>query len=264
MNGDAFVVVEIATLGVRIDMLAGKHQRQHGVCLFAYLAAIDAQWMQAQQQRLIVRSICQFCRHPRLVEKAVVLGKDMEFGVDRQMHRVGGTLPLRHFAGLQIDARGECGVIVGMRCGHLRCDGGGVMQMTLRHAVGVMVVVDQCGIFVGTGDFVDAESTILACVEVADGQPDPGRLEQHLGTLRQQEGVIAGGIDVQADRPRDVGIDVVLRRAAGKIRRAFITADRAPRVQRTARMIQFARMQTCAVECLIAVGQHAACELRCC
>ncbi len=141
-------------------------------------------------------------------------------------------------------------------------DDGRIAQVSLRHAIGVVVVVDQGGVFVRTGYFVNAESAIATWIEVADVKPYARCLKQHFRATRQQETLIAARIDIQPNRPGDCGVDVVLRRTAGEIGRAFVTADRAPWVQGAARMVHFTRVQACAVKRAVAVFEHPAYQFR--
>ena len=89
--------------------------------------------------------------------------------------------PSRGSSCVQADARGQRGVSGGWRQRHPVGDSGRVAQVPLRHPVGVVVVVDQGGVLVRAGHFVDAERAAVARIEMADVEPDPRGLEQHLG-----------------------------------------------------------------------------------
>src|SRR6185312_12195280 len=118
----------------------------------------------------------------------------------------------------------------------------GIAKVLLRHAVGVVVVVDQGGVLVGPGDVVDAERAATAGIEMSDLQPDPRGLDQDFRAALGQKGAVPAGLDVEPDRKRDRGVYVILRRSAGVMRRALVAVDRAPRVERTALMVHLARM----------------------
>ena len=85
--------------------------------------------------------------------------------------------------------------------GDIRCE----LQMHLRHRIGVIVVVDDRCIFIRAGDGIDAEAAAVGAVKVAEAHPDACGVQHDLGAMRQQEGVVAGGLDIELDGMRDVG-----------------------------------------------------------
>ncbi len=135
--------------------------------------------------------------------------------------------------------------------------------MLLRHPVGVVVVVDQRGVFVWSGHIIDAERTGTALIEMPDLQPDACGLNQHFRAGVGEETAVVAGFDVQLDRERDGGVDVILRRTARVMCRAFVTADRAPWIQRATRMIHLAGVGARAIERVQAKEQARLDQRRC-
>ncbi len=71
-----------------------------------------------------------------------------------------------------------------MRRGHPVGDGGRLAQMSLRHAIGVMVVVDQCRILVRPRHFINTESAVAPRIEMTDVEPYARCLEQNFRAVR--------------------------------------------------------------------------------
>ncbi len=134
--------------------------------------------------------------------------------------------------------------------------------MNLRHAVRVVVVVDERGVFVRTGHRIDAEGAAAARIEMADLQPDARRFHQNFRAHLGEKGAVAARFGVKSHGESHRRVDVILRGTARIVRRTFVAADGAPRIQRAARMIHFARMRTCAIEHAIAPDQARLHQLR--
>ena len=134
--------------------------------------------------------------------------------------------------------------------------------MHLRHAVGVVVVVDQRGVFVRTGDRIDAERAAAARIEMPDLQPDARRFGKNFRAHLGEKGAVAARFGVKSHGESHRRVDVVLRGTARIVRRTFVAADRAPRIQRAARMIHLARMRTRAIEHAITPDQARLHQLR--
>ena len=103
---------------------------------------------------------------------------------------------------------------------------GGAEQVSLRHQIGVDVVVGQRGVCVGPRHSVDVETTMT--VMVAQREPQPGRLDQQLEPDGGREPVVARGVDVPHDRVGDVRADVKRRGARRPVRRALVATNGAP------------------------------------
>src|SRR3546814_6782439 len=100
----------------------------------------------------------------------------------------------------------------------------------------------QRAVFIGAGHAVNEECSAPALAEMAGVEPQPGRLEQHLGRALIQDGSIAGGRQIDLQRIGDGGIDVILGRTGGIVGRTFAPADCAPRVKRALCMADRTRM----------------------
>jgi len=104
---------------------------------------------------------------------------------------------------------------------------GGHCEVPGGHQIRVDVVVPQGGVFVRTGDPVDAEPA--PGVVMAERPPQPGGCDQQLQPRPALELVVFCGRQVAADGVGDVGVDVECCRAGGPVARALVAADGAPR-----------------------------------
>lgn len=245
VDGDRLVVVEVALL-LRQVVGGGQGVGQDHAGLFAHLAAVEAQGVVVQQERVLVLGAGEV--PGRLVQEGVVLGMHAQDRIDRQPHgrrrpRPVGDLRLIHPQPGH-ERRGRLGIGQGDASHQLP----GVLQVRLGHAVGVVVVVDQGGVFVWPGDAGDAEGAAAARTEAADLQPDARGLPHHLGPVFDQEGLVAGRPVVGLHREGDVGVDVVLGRAAGEIGRGLVAGDGPPGIERAAGVVHLAGVQAGAVQ----------------
>ncbi|MBW8810119.1 MAG: hypothetical protein JF591_15135, partial [Lysobacter sp.] len=218
-------------------------------------------WVVVEQQRPVFALV--LGEGPaRLVEEGVVLRVDSQRFIVMQEHALAGAAPGVDLVRLQLQALGQRLQLLGTFALQLFPHAHGAQQMLLGHAVGVEVVVDQRGVFVGAGDFVDAERAAAARIEVTDLRPDARGFEHDLGAAFDQEIQVAGRIQVQAQPIRDRGIDVIRGRTRWVVRRAFAAGDRAPREQRAVRMIHLARVPARRFQREEARMQHRARDLR--
>src|SRR6476659_5780420 len=81
---------------------------------------------------------------------------------------------------------------------------------------------------------VEATATGAVLAPEAEISPQSRGLDKNVHALAVHEILIAAGRDVFAQGVRDVGVDVVLRRAGRVIGRCLLTVDRTPREERTA------------------------------
>ena len=150
-----------------------------------------------QQQGILLR--VRRCEVPRAIAgEPFRLCRDAELGVVGHDHRVGGRAPRRDF--MLIDADGIGAVRVPGR------DVCGGSQVPCCHEVREDVVVDECGVLVGSGDAVDAKRAFG--VVMTNRTPQAGGLDQEFESRPTFEVVVAGGADVAPDRVGDVGVDV--------------------------------------------------------
>jgi hypothetical protein len=68
--------------------------------------------------------------------------------------------------------------------------------------------------------------------EEPEVDPQPGGLDEDLRPDLGEQDAVAAHVDVALDRVRDVGVDVVLRRAGRVVGRRLLAVDRPPREQR--------------------------------
>ncbi|EEF24293.1 conserved hypothetical protein, partial [Ricinus communis] len=128
-----------------------------------------------------------------------------------------------------------------------------------RHRVRVVIVVDDGRVLVRSRHGVDAEAA--GAVVAADARPDAGRLQHDFCALLRHEVEVVRRQQVQADRVRDVRVDVVLRRPGREVGGALLARDRAPRVQRAFRMRHLACAFACLRQAVVAVLQQRARDL---
>ncbi len=123
-----------------------------------------------------------------LAQEAVILGVDAQRFVIGQVHGFG-----RLFKGVQLFF-GDVKLLDDVLRHALlfqQFDGAdGPAQVLLGDAVGVKVVVDNAGVFIRSGDGVNAELPVLF---VAGIQPQPRRFHQYLRPHVFQEADILGG-----------------------------------------------------------------------
>ena len=227
------VVVEVALLLGGRELAAEQHLGQHDVGLLEHLVAVDDERVVVQQKRVVARRRA-FEVPRRAVQERVVLGVDPEALVQRDAHQVCGTPPLAHLVFAQPDRPRECRPSLGRRHGQVIGQPDRVAKVCPGHEVRVAVVVDQRRVLVGACDLVDAEGAIAGRDVVPQVRPQAGGLEHDLGATLEQERPVAGRRDVLPDRVGDVGVDVVLGRAGGEVRRRLLPSDGAPRIQRAA------------------------------
>ena len=167
------------------------------------------------------------------LEEVLVLWVHAQARVERHVHALGALRPLVELVVVEVEPRHETGVGLGELLAQAPGPPGGLAEVVLGHDVGEEVVVDHRRVLVGPGDPVQVEAAPFAATEPeAEVGPHPGRLDEHVDALAHHEVVIARGLYVLAESEGDVGVDVVLRRACGVVRRSLLAVDGAPRVER--------------------------------
>ena len=170
----------------------------------------------------------------------------------------------RQAAGLELDEAGgvdQLRVLERVLRGQPLDDLGRGLEVLARHQVRVGVVVDDGRVLVRPGDGVDDELAVAALGEEAEPEPEPGRLDEHLGAAVEHQRVVAGDRAVLAQGVGDVGVDVVLGGAGDVARGCLLPGDRAPREQRAA-VVELARPFAGGVEHADAKREHVARMLR--
>ena len=153
-HGDRLVVREVARLLLRRERIATQVHREDEVGLFDDLLAIEIKVREVQEQGVLVR--CGMSEIPDLVfGKGFVLRGYPELLIVRDEHLLGCLAP----AGCLVCCYTKCACPLGIELHPLCCPA----QVTLRHEVGVDVVVGDGAVLVGSGDAVDAE---LVCDSV--------------------------------------------------------------------------------------------------
>ncbi len=223
------------------ERLGKQREREHRIGLFRHAPAIDGKRVEVQQQRIFVgRGRLERPGFER--EIGIVLGIDLARFVERQEHHVRRA---QHPVGLRRGEQPERDALAR-----------GESQVPRRHQIGVEVVVDDRGIFVGSGHAVEDERAALGRIMEADRQPDPRGLDQHCAAARLEDRSVAGRREIGLERVGDIGVDVILRRAGGEIGRAFVPADRPPRIERARGLSHRARIVTRGVEPRDAPDEH--------
>ena len=143
--------------------------------------------------------------------------------VERDVRGVGGIAPGRDLLGRHVKVAGR----LGMTVAGVRRDA----QVVGGHQVGEDVVAHDGGVLVGTGHAVEVPGAVA--IVVAEGQPQPRRLDQHLEAAVGLQRLISGDDAVALERRGDVGVHVPGGSARGPVRRALLPADGAPREART-------------------------------
>ena len=146
------------------------------------------------------------------------------------MHGGRRLLPGLDLAGLKPDRVHERGVVPGPLLAQPADGGGGEIEVQPGHQVGVGVVVDHGGVFVGPGHAVDVES-LVGAVE-AEVLPQPGGLDEDFRADLAEQASAALHVGVAHDRVRDIGVDVILGGALLEIGRSLLAVDGPPREQR--------------------------------
>ena len=154
-----------------------------------------------------------------------MLGEALGLRVDAQLLVVGdedgprGVAPGGRLLGVDTERCGAVGVAF---------DGvGGQAQVSLRHQVGVDVVVGDRAVLVGAGDPVDAKPAVG--VVVAQRAPQPRGLDEQFEPGLALEGMVVGRGLVAADCIGDVCADVEGGRSRRPVPRALPPVDRPPR-----------------------------------
>ena len=111
-------------------------------------------------------------------------------------------------------------------------------QVPLCHQVRVEVVVGDRAVLVGARDAVDPKCAVE--IVVAEGSPEPRRLDEDLHAYVVLERGVVGGVHVSDHRVGDVRVDMEGRRAGRPVARALLAVDRPPRKRRT-RQAEFLR-----------------------
>ena len=108
------------------------------------------------------------------------------FLVERDEHGVGGRVPRLEFG--QVELRGPAQLIEGIRVpvGQEAHGAGRVAEIEPRHHVRVEVVVHHRRVLVGARHTVDVEGLRSVARVEAEVDPQPGGLDQDLGTLDQR------------------------------------------------------------------------------
>ena len=199
------------------ERVSAQVQGEHEVGLLDHLLAVEVDVGEVQQQRVLLgRGVLEV---PRLVlGEALGLGVDAQLLVEGDQHRLRGVAPGGRL--LRVDA--ELGGPVGVAF-----DGvGGQAQVSLRHQVGVDVVVGDGAVLVGAGDAVDAKAP--AGVVVAQRAPQPRGLDEQLEPGLALERMVVGRGLVAADGIGDVRADVEGGRSRRPVSRALPSVDRPP------------------------------------
>ena len=229
--GPRIVVGEVAQLLGSRELAGEQHLGKDNVGLLEDLVAVQHQRVVVEQERIGIgwRRGEVPLRQPEI---AVVLGRDAQAGVVRHGDPVRGLDPARHLDRAQVESRGQLAPGVGVVVLESGREAGRVAEVGAGHQVRVRVVVHQRGVLVGPGHPLDAERAAVRWRVGAERCPQPGGLQDHLGTAREQDVAVVGSGDVGLDAEGDGGVDVVLRRAGREVGRRLVAADRPPRVQR--------------------------------
>ncbi len=212
------VVGEVAGLLLGRERVAAHVHGQHQVGLLDDLRPVELEVRVVEQQGVRLRRGA--VEVPLGVGGEVLrLLVDAEHLVVGQHDRVGRPTPQLDLVGGHVEPAGDVGLpAAGV---------GGRPQVPLCHQVREHVVVDHGRVLVGSGDSVDAEAAVT--VEVPQGDPEPGGLDQQLDPARDLEVGVVGRRQVADDGVGDVRVDVERRRPGRPVAGALLAVDRPPR-----------------------------------
>ena len=147
-HGQRLVVCEIARLLLLRESVAAQVHSEDEIGLLDDLLAIEVKVREVQEQRVLVRR--GVSEVPHLVfGKVLVLRGHPEVLVVRDEHLLGCLAPTGGLFGFHAKGARLLGKALHPLCRPV--------QITLRHEVGVDVVVGEGAVLVGSGDAVDAE-----------------------------------------------------------------------------------------------------------
>ncbi len=180
-----------------------------------------------QQQRVLFRR--RVGKIPALLlQKAIILRMDLQLTVVWQVHLTGGLLPLGQFFATHAQA-----VCPGGFC---RQQFTAEAQLQLYHGIGVVVVVNDSGVFIRAGNLMDLKATASTRIKKAQLQPQPAGFHQHFHPHTGHKIAIATGQVIAADRIGDGSINMVLRGTCRKVSGALLATYGAPWIERATLM----------------------------